>query len=509
MKRSNRLLFVGAAAVALAAVVGGFIASRGRSGAAVAPAGSVAAAAADRARSIVVLPFVNIGRDSTDAYLADGLTNDLINVLGRVSGVRVTSRSVATSAREKFTTAPEIGKALNVGRILEGTVQREGNRVRVTARVTNTDDGFMIWSDMFERELKDVFAVQDEISRAIADALGAQMGSQTTAADERGTSDDVAYDLYLRGRHFFEQRGETALRRALELFSGAAAKDPRFARAYAGIAGVHSVLPLYSHASLDSLFEPGFRAASRAIALDSTLAEAYASRALLLNGRWRWSESERDLRRAIALDSRYPAGHQWLGELLLLRNRTPEALGMLRRASELDPVSPIIASSYAMALAIARRDAEALGQARRAVDLDSALFLPRLVLGVVHMLGRRQADAIRELEPALALSGGSPLALGMLGHAYAAAGQRQNAEAMAQQLASMGTPDARGLARPRSDRAWRHRAGAGQPRVGSPRSRVVVHGATVGVAILRPGETQRTFRRCPAHGGPGPIVAGD
>src|SRR5438552_8310916 len=142
---------------------------------------------------MVVLPFVNIGRDSTDDYLAEGLTNDLINVLGRVQGIRVTSRSVATSAREKFTSAGEIGKALNVGRILEGTVQRDGDRLRVTARVTNTDDGFMVWSDMFERTLKDVFAVQDEISSAIASALGAQIGAAAqsvagNATEERGTS---------------------------------------------------------------------------------------------------------------------------------------------------------------------------------------------------------------------------------------------------------------------------------------------------------------------------------
>lgn len=446
VKRPNRLVIAGFAVVALAAAIGGFVASRTRDDGTVTPAGAVAAAADERARTIVVLPFVNIGRDTTDAYLADGLTNDLINVLGRVSGVRVMSRSVATSAREKYSTAGEIGQALNVGRILEGTVQREGNRLRVTARVTNTDDGVMVWSDMFERTLKDVFAVQDEISQAIAEALGAQIagGAQASAEDERGTKDDEAYDFYLRGRHFFEQRGEPALRRALDMYRRAAQEDPRFARAHAGIAAVHSVLPLYSDATQDSLFEPGFQAASRAIALDSSLAEAYASRALLLNGRWRWSESERDLRRAIALDPRYAAGHQWLGELLMIRNRIPEALGMLKRASELDPVSPIIASSYAMTLAIARRDAEAVGQARRAVELDSALFLPRLVLGVAHMLGNRLPEAIRDLEPALALSGSSPLALAMLGHAYALAGQRQNAEAMAQQLEAMRTADARG-----------------------------------------------------------------
>ena len=403
-----------------------------------------AAQAAVRAKSIVVLPFVNIGRDTTDVYLADGLTNDLINVLGRVSGLRVTSRSVAASAREKFSTAEEIGKALNVGRILEGTVQREGNRLRVTARVTNTDDGFMVWSDMFEREIKDVFAVQDEISSAIAGALGEQFSqpAAVTVANTRGTNDDEAYDLYLRGRHFFEQRGEQALRRSLVLFRQASQRDPRFARAQAGIAGVYSILPLYSSVPPDSVFEPGFRAATSAIELDSTLAEAYASRALLLGSRWRWNEAEQDLRKAVALDPRFAAGHQWLGEQLLIRNRLPEALISLSRAAELDPVSPVIASSYAMTLAVARRDAQAVAQVRRAMELDSSLFLPRLVLGSTHLMARRFAPAVQELEVAAALSRNSPLVQGMLGNAYIGAGQRQNAEALAAQLSQTGSPDA-------------------------------------------------------------------
>jgi serine/threonine-protein kinase len=405
---------------------------------------SASAVAAERARSIVVLPFVNIGRDSTDDYLADGLTNDLINVLGRVPGLRVTSRSVAASAREKFTSASEIGKALNVGRVLEGTVQRDGTRLRVTARVTNTDDGFMVWSDMFERTLKDVFAVQDEISAAIADALGAQMGATANAAvAERGTADDVAYDLYLQGRHFFEQRGEGALRRALDLFRRSSEKDSTFARAYAGLAGVYGMLPLYSHELSDTLVELGLRAATKAIQLDSALAEAYASRATLLMGKWRWSEAEQDFRRAIAFDPRYAAAHQWYGEQLMMQSRFADAVDHLKRAAELDPVSPVIGSSYSMALALAHRDVDAVAQARRAVELDSTLFLPRLVLGLGHLLARRTPEAIRELEPALGLSNGSPYVQAMLGYAYAQGGQRQNADALAQQLAKRGDPDSR------------------------------------------------------------------
>jgi TolB-like protein/tetratricopeptide (TPR) repeat protein len=403
---------------------------------------AAASAAAERARSIVVMPFVNIGRDSTDDYLADGLTNDLINVLGRVPGLRVISRSAASSARAKFSSSEELGQALGIGRILEGTVQREGNRMRVTARVTNADSGVMVWSDMYERELKDVFRVQDEISSAIADALGTQLAQTPDSNSTRGTSDDAAYDVYLRGMHFFEQRGAVALRRAQDYFQKAATQDPKFARAHAGIAAVYSLLPLYSPMSVDDAFGPGNAAATRAIQLDSTLAEAYASRGLLLTSQFRWADGERDYQRALTLDPRYAAAHQWYGEQLMARGRTREAVEQLQRAATLEPLSAVIASSYAMALAMAKRDADAVAQARRGIEIDSALFVPRLALGFVHMLGGRPADAVKELEPAMALSGGTSLSRGLLGSAYAAAGRRQNADAIAQQLMTARDGDA-------------------------------------------------------------------
>jgi serine/threonine-protein kinase len=408
-----------------------------------AQAATAAVAAAERARSIVVMPFVNIGRDSADDYLADGLTNDLINVLGRVPGLRVTSRSAASSARAKYSSAEELGKALAVGRILEGTVQREGSRMRVTARVSNADDGFMVWSDMYEREIKDVFRVQDEISGAIADALGARLAQTVDSNASRGTGDDLAYDAYLRGMHFFEQRGAVSLRRALDYYQKAARQDPKFARAQAGIAAVYSLMPGYSSMSTDSAFRPGVAAASRAIQLDSTLAEAYASRALLLTSQWRWADGERDYQRAIALDPRYAAAHQWYGEQLMARGRAREAVDQLQRAANLEPLSPIITSSYSIALTLSKRDQDAVAQARRGIELDSALFVPRLALGFAHLLGGRPADAIRELEPAVALSGNSPYARGLLGAAYAAAGLRQNADAIAQQLAAGNDGDSR------------------------------------------------------------------
>ncbi len=426
-----------AVAVALAAWFG----TRGSSG----RADSIAAAAvAERAKSIVVMPFVNIGRDSTDDYLADGLTNDLINVLGRVPGLRVTSRSAAASARAKFSSSEELGTALGVGRVLEGTVQREGRRLRVTARVTNAEDGFMLWSDMYERELKDVFAVQDEISASIADALGAQLGAAPASIAARGTKDDVAYDVYLRGMHFFGQRGPAGLRTALDYFQKSAKQDPGFAHAQAGIAAVYSVMPLYTGMSADSAFGPGNAAASAAIRLDSTLAEAYASRAVLLSGQWRWAEGERDYVKAIALDPRYASAQQWYGEQLMARGRVREAVAYLKRAAELEPLSPVVASSYSMALAIARRDADALVQARRGLEMDSSLFVPRLALGIAHLIAKRNAEAVNELEKALALSGNSPHALAALGYAYAVNGQRNSAQGIAAQLEQRADPDSRG-----------------------------------------------------------------
>jgi tetratricopeptide (TPR) repeat protein len=203
------------------------------------------------------------------------------------------------------------------------------------------------------------------------------------------------------------------------------------------------VLPLYSTAPSDSLFAPGFAAATQAIQLDSSLAEAYASRATLLTGRWRWDEAEQDLRRAIALDPRYAPAYQWYGELLMVRNRIPEALPQLARAANLDPVSPVIASTFAMALTFAGRDAEAVAQARRGVELDSSLFLPRMVLGLAHVTANRIPDGIRELEASLALSEDSPHVRSVLGYAYALSGQTVRAEAVAYELAAIPSADAR------------------------------------------------------------------
>jgi len=439
---TSRRAFAGVAAAVLV-VTGAFALGRARAtstkpSAAVTQSGTPAAPA----KSLVVLPLVSIGADSAGAYLADGMTSELITALSRIPGLRVASRTASFGIKERGVSASEIGKALNVSMLLEGTVQRERNRLRVTARLVNTSDGFMLWSDMYEREVRDVFSVQDEISGAIAETLGERMASADSATQSHGTTNRQAYDLYLRGRYNFEKRGAVSLHRALALFNDAVKEDSTYALAYAGIADVYALLPLYDRTSPDAAFPQALRAASRAVELDSTLAEAYASRATLLNASWRWTQAEEDFKRAVRLDSAYAQAYQWYGEHLLVRGRIRDAVDMLTRAATIDPSSPVIAASLATALAISGRNDDAIARARRAVDLDSSSAVARMMLGAVYAYAGKAKEAVPELEVALGLGPDAAPVQGMLGYAYAQSGERERAQALARELETRSDGDA-------------------------------------------------------------------
>jgi serine/threonine-protein kinase len=410
-----------------------------------------AAAPANAGKSIAVMPLVNIGADTADAYFAQGMTAEITNALSRINGLRVASAN-ESAAKDKAATPTDIGKALNVNMVLFGTVQRDKKRLRVTARLVNTSDGFTVWSDMYERDATDVFKVQDDISNAIVSAISPELTGAGTAANttpatpapaaavastpatNRGTSDLQAYDLYLRGRYFFDKRGEAGLRRALDYFQQASAKDSNFARAFAGIANVYAILPLYANVKVDSLMPLALKAINRAIGLDSTLAEAFASRASLLQASWRWADAERDYLRAIKLDANYAAAEQWLGELLLLNGRVNDGTTHLKRASELDPLSPITFGSYALALAVNRTPDAAITAGRRAVELDSTLIVTRFMLGTVYLQANRIPEATKELESAARLDSTSVQTMGLLGFAYAKSGNTKRAADLAKSL---------------------------------------------------------------------------
>jgi serine/threonine protein kinase/TolB-like protein/Tfp pilus assembly protein PilF len=452
--KPKRVIWALAGAGILASVAAGSAWFTNRHPSATAPNASVTNAAGQpvaAAKSIAVLPLVNISRDTSDAYFAAGMTAELTNALSRIPGLRVAT-GTESAARDQAASPTDFGKTMNVTMVLVGTVQRDKDRLRVTARLVNTADGFTIWSDMFERESKDVFRVQDEISSAIISAISPELSGSAASAspdtaskaaavavaaeNKQGTNDLQAYDLYLRGQFFFDKRGEPALRRALDYFEQAAKKDPSFARPYAGIANVYALLPLYANVRVDSLMPLAMQAIDKAIALDSTLAEGYASRATLLQASWRWPEAERDYLKALSLDANSVTAHQWYGELLLLNARTADAQVQLKRASVLAPLSPIAHGSYGLALAVGHANDAAITAARRAVELDSTSVTSRFMLGAVYAQAGRLPDAIRELEAATRTDPNSVQASGLLGYVYARSGKTAEAQRIMADLES-------------------------------------------------------------------------
>jgi eukaryotic-like serine/threonine-protein kinase len=431
-RRARDWRVIGATLVVLGAAGAGLYAASRRD-VEVRPAPAVVAAtpAAAAVSRVVVLPLVSIGGDSANAYLADGITNELASALSRVPGVQVVSPSRAAALLASGRSPSDVGRELGVTRQLEGTVQREGKRLRVTARLVDVRDGTMTWSDMYERDVTDLLSVQDELTRVITGAVREAIGARIQPADTApppalASVSGEAYDLYLRGRFQLNKRSAGSLRQAIAYFNQAIAKDRDLAPAYSGLAAAQGLLPLYANVDAARSLAEGLRNADRAIALDSNLAEAWAARGVLHERSWRWAEAERDLRRAISIDPVNAPAHQWLGELLLVRGRAPEAVVALQRASQLDAGSPLVVGSLGVALALAGRSTEALAAAERAVSYDSTQLVTRIMLGQVRLYARRPADAVAPLEAAAQIDPSSTTALGMLGYAF---GQLHDADA--------------------------------------------------------------------------------
>jgi len=438
--RGRRVLF--ASVLVLVAVAGAVTAMAllRRSAAPTVAVAPPSAATSGPAR-IVVLPLVSIGGDSANAYLADGITNELASALTRVPGVQVVSPTRAATLLAAGHTPADIGRELGVTRQLEGTVQREGKRLRVTARLVDVRDGTMTWSDMYERDVTDLLSVQDELTRVISGAVREAIGSgaQVAAAPPppAPSTTNEAYDLYLRGRFQLRRPSAASLKQAIAYFDQAIARDRDLAPAYSGLAAAQGLLPLYTTGSVERILADGLRNADRAIALDSNLADAWAARGVILARSWRWEQAEHDFRRAMAVDPRYAPAQRWLGELLLVRGRTPEAVAVLQRAAQIEAGSPVIAGSLALALATAGRGPEAVATAERAVSYDSTMLFPRLAFGATRLRLGQRAEAIAPLEAAAQIDPSSPVALGMLGYAYAVTGDVDAAHRMSARIEAL------------------------------------------------------------------------
>jgi len=332
---------------------------------------------------VAVLPFADDGADSANAYFGEGIADELMTELGKVPGLRVASRTSAIAlGRRRDLDVREIGKQLGVSTVVEGTVRRAGGRLRVTAQLTNAGDGLTMWSDAFERENKDVFAVQDDITRAIVAALRPELSVTEHLASRRkgpGTSDTEAYDLYLRGLYLVERRGP-GVAKAADYFSQAVTKDPNFARAYAALSAALELFPYFAGVPAHSVDERARTTAAKALQLDPSLAEPRVALAMADWHSLRWDDADREFKQAIAADSMSAVARTQYGRYLISAARIPEAINQLKVARMLDPLAATSSVWLSYALSASGDKKAAREESKRSRDLDPSLLNNRTVL---------------------------------------------------------------------------------------------------------------------------------
>jgi TolB-like protein/Tfp pilus assembly protein PilF len=383
-----------------------------------------------------VLPFVDLSPQRDQEYFSDGLTEELITSLSQVPGLRVAARTSSFQFKGRNPDVHEVGRKLDVGAVLEGSVRKSGDRLRVSAQLTSVKDGYQLWSDSYDRRLADVVAVQEDVARAIVAALRVRLApARDSALTARPTADLQAYDLYLKGRYAWNLRTGPSLREAVSDLEQAVARDPDFARAWAALADAYLLVVPYAGGSPAEGWRKAHAAATRALALDPASAEAYTSLAYgnTIYG-WNWSEAEENFRRALAADPNYATGHHWYGDFLAGRGRLAEALSEMGQARRLDPLALQIATEWGWVSYLMHRYDEAEAHIRQALQLDPNYAQAHYRLGLVLIQQRHYAEAIASLKRSIELGAFQPQAASALAVAEAASGDRAAALAIVQDL---------------------------------------------------------------------------
>ncbi len=385
----------------------------------------------DTYNSIAVLPFMNISADPENEYFCDGLAEELLNALAKIDNLKVAARTSAFSFKGKNRDIGEIGDALGVRNVLEGSVRKSGNRLRISVQLANAADGYHLWSERYDREMQDIFDVQDEITLAIVDALKLKLfGDEKSAMLKKGTDDAEAYELYLRGRFLWNKRTPADFTKAIEYFEQAISIDPGYALAYSGLADCHAFLG-YSEVFSPAVIAPKTRAAAlKAFELDATLAESHASMAMY-KAFYEFDQqgAEDSLLTAIRLNPNSSSAHYWYCSLLASQGRFDESGEQGRIAMELDPLSPIVNGNAARCLCHARQYDEAIELSLKSLAIAPDFFFTFWVLGVAYGQTGKLDDGIENLRQAASMSGILPMKAD-LGVALATAGQAGEARAM-------------------------------------------------------------------------------
>jgi len=389
----------------------------------------------DTVRSIAVLPFENLSGDPENAYFTDGIQEEILMRLAKIADLKVVSRTSTARYKSSPGNLRETATQLGVANILEGSVQRTADRVHVNVQLIKAATDAHLWAEAYDRKLTDIFAVESEIAKTIAETLQAKLtGSEERAISDKPTADFEAHQLYLKGRYLWNRRTGENLKKALAYFEQAAEKDPSYALAYAGMADSCALIPIYAAGTPQDFLPRARAAAQKAVELDDTLAEAHASLAYVFFYDFKNAQSVKEFERAISLNPNYATAHLWYGlGPLSAMGEFDRAIAEGKRALELDPVSPIINADVGTIYTLARRYDEAIAQLRDTVEMNPQFYGGHRSLGWALELKGATPEAIAEYQKAFELSD-DPMMLAMLARVDASIGKPNEARQMLGQL---------------------------------------------------------------------------
>jgi TolB-like protein len=394
-------------------------------------AGAAAATAAPE-NSIAVLPFTNLGGEPDNEYFSDGLAEEILNALGHVEALKVSARSSAFSFRGKTTDIAAIAGKLRVANVLEGSVRRAGQRIRVTIQLVDARTGFQVWSERYDRQMEDIFELQDDIARAITERLKVSL----TAGARRSTSNLQAYEFYLKGRYYWAQRPQ-GIGKAIEYFEGAIDKDANYARARAGLADCYATLGSWENGTMRPIvaMAKAKEAADKALELDERLAEAHTTLAYRTTHHdWDWACAEAQFQHAFELNPNYAVCHHWYSHYLTAVGRTEESLKASKRCLELDPLDLVINVHMAWHYHFARQYEQAIEQCCKTSELHPNSFWPAYFFGLAYEQQGHVDRAIEDFRASVRMSGNVTFATAALGHLYGIAGKADEACAVYEEL---------------------------------------------------------------------------
>ena len=371
------------------------------------PTNAISKSDSPEVQTVAVLPFVNMSGNHDDEYFCDGLAEDLLNALAKIDALKVAARRSAFSFKGKSTTLSDIGKALGAASLVEGSIRRSGNRVRISVRLINSVDGYQMWAERYDREMRDIFALQDDVTLAVVEALKVTLfGDEKAAVLRRYTDDAEAYDLYLKGRfHSYKYTAE-GWSLAIEYFEKAIERQPDYALAYAGIAAARGCQWFFGMLPADQTVPQSKAASGKASEIDARLADAYLSRALItFFYEWQWQLAEQEFRQCLALDPNHAEALSYYAMFLVFVGRIDEAAALNRKALELDPLAPLINMNAGWNYFAAGMPAEASAQAAKMMVNDPSFYGAYWLQGAIHLSSGEFDRAVEQLKNAVLLGG--------------------------------------------------------------------------------------------------------